>query len=124
MAEREQDEFKRIQITDEVAHYRTLVTQYEQAIAFYRERIETRMHGLGELDERLRRIMTSGSSVEELMVQMFEAMRVEHEADIANARARADECAALGDFKGEAQALAYAQRLDNFVKPWENKKAS
>lgn len=50
---REEDEFRRIRIVDEIERARAIVAQYEEGLVFYRQRIEDRVYDLGMLDERL-----------------------------------------------------------------------
>ena len=53
MSPRERDEFERMSRLAQVEKDRTLIAQYEEGMAFYRDRIETNRYRLGRLDERL-----------------------------------------------------------------------
>jgi hypothetical protein len=51
--QREQDEFERIKLHQDVERARLIIEQYETGTAFYRQEIENTRYKLGRLDERL-----------------------------------------------------------------------
>ena len=50
---REQDEFERMRLIDQIERDRALIAMYEENQAFYRARVEESRYTLGRLDERL-----------------------------------------------------------------------
>jgi hypothetical protein len=52
-SQREEDEFRRIELVSLLERERGIIAQYEQHLSFYRARIEERRYELGRLDERL-----------------------------------------------------------------------
>jgi hypothetical protein len=50
---REEDEFKRIRVTAEIEKDRDIVARNDVHQAFFRNRIEDKIHELGRLNERL-----------------------------------------------------------------------
>jgi hypothetical protein len=53
MDDREQDEFDRIMLVEQVQKDRILVGQYEDGLAYFRRKIEDTRYEIGRLDERL-----------------------------------------------------------------------
>jgi hypothetical protein len=53
MDQKEQDEFDRIELHQDIERAREMITQYEKGMGFYRQVIEARRYWIGRLDERL-----------------------------------------------------------------------
>ncbi len=53
VVENEESQFERIRLTAQLDRDREIVAQYEEGLAYYRQRIEDARYELGRFDERL-----------------------------------------------------------------------
>jgi hypothetical protein len=51
--QRERDEFRRIELKEQLERDRAVIGQYEEGLDFHRDRVEGARYELGRLDERL-----------------------------------------------------------------------